>query len=283
MTTLRQKMVEEMQLRGLTEGTQRRYLAAVKGLAVYYDKEPDQLSAAEIRGYFLYLKNEKKAAASTQNQVLSALKLLYRSTLGRAVPELDGVKPAGGRKLPVVLSREEVQRILGGVRKAAYRVCLSTIYSCGLRLREGVGLQVKQIDSSRMVLQVRQGKGRKDRYVPLPERTLEQLRWYWSYHRHPVWMFPGRNFEQNRAMDPSGVQRAFRAALKESGITKTASVHTLRHSYATHLLEAGVSLSLIQKYLGHTSLATTMIYIHLTPQLDERVSETINRVMDDLP
>jgi site-specific recombinase XerD len=134
-----------------------------------------------------------------------------------------------------------------------------------------------------MVVQIRQGKGRKDRLVPLPERTLEQLRWYWRQHRHPEWLFPGRGIGQQKPMHPSGVQKALRAAVKESGIRKAASVHTLRHSYATHLLEAGVNLGLIQKYLGHGHVTTTMIYIHLTPQGQQEVTGTINELMAELP
>jgi site-specific recombinase XerD len=152
-----------------------------------------------------------------------------------------------------------------------------------LRLLEGVKLQVKDIDSSRRVLHVRQGKGRKDRYVPLPERTLAQLRGYWTIHRHPVWLFPGRDFGQHGPMDESGVQKAFGIALKERGLAKAASVHTLRHSYATHLLEAGVNLRLIQSYLGHDSLNTTAIYIHLTPQAQGEAATTINQLMASLP
>jgi len=283
MTALRQKMIEDMQLRGLAARTQQSYVAAVRGLAEYYGKSPAELREAELRQYLLYLKNEKKVAASTCNQVLCALKFLYEHTLQREWPILDFVKPERGRKLPVVLSREEVKQVLDSVRKAHYRVCLSTLYSCGLRLREGVNLEVRDIDSSRMVVHVRQGKGRKDRYVPLPERSLEQLREYWLRHRHPVWLFPGRGFGQNGPMNASGVQKAFRAALKESGVNKKASVHSLRHSYATHLLEAGVNLGLIQRYLGHGSLTTTFIYIHLTPQGQQEVSGTINQLMAEIP
>lgn len=283
MTALRQKMIEDMQLRGLAERTQQSYVGAVRGLAEYYGKSPAELSEAELRQYLLYRKNEKKVAGSTCNQVLCALKFLYEHTLQQEWPILDFVKPERGRKLPVVLSREEVKQVLDSVRKAHYRVCLSTLYSCGLRLREGVNLEVGDIDSSRMVVHVRQGKGRKDRYVPLPERSLEQLREYWRRHRHPVWLFPGRGFGQNGAMNPSGVQKAFGAALKESGVNKKARVHSLRHSYATHLLEAGVNLGLIQRYLGHGSLTTTFIYIHLTPQGQQEVSGTINQLMADLP
>lgn len=282
-TPLRQKMIEDMQLRGLAERTQASYVAAVRGLAEYYGKSPAKISEPELRAYFLYLKNEKQAAASTCMQILSALKFLYQNTLGQPWPILDFVKPAKGRKLPVVLSRGEVARVLGCLRKPHYRVCLSTIYSCGLRLKEGVTLQVAQIDSERMVVNVRQGKGRKDRCVPLPERTLGQLRGYWRQHRHPQWLFPGQELGQHGAMGESGVQKAFRAALQESGITKAASVHTLRHSYATHLLEAGVDIRLIQRYLGHDSLATTFIYVHLTPQVQQEATATINGLMAELP
>jgi len=283
MTALRQKMIEDMQLRSLAERTQQSYVAAVRGLAEYYGKSPAKLSEAELRQYLLYLKNEKKAAASTCNQVICALKFLYEQTLQREWPILDFVKAERGRKLPVVLSRAEVKQVLGSVRKVHYRVCLSTVYSCGLRLREGVNLEVGDIDSSRMVVHIRPGKGRKERYVPLPERSLEQLREHWCRHRHPVWLFPGRGFGQNGAMNASGVQKAFRAALKESGVNKKASVHSLRHSYATHLLEGGVNLGLIQRYLGHGSLTTTFIYIHLTPQGQQEVSGTINQLMAELP
>jgi integrase/recombinase XerD len=232
----------------------------------------------------LYLKNEKKVAASTCIQVICGLKFLYEQTLEREWTILDFVKAKRGRKLPVVLSREEVKRVLGGLRQPHYRVCLTTIYSCGLRLKEGVRLQVRDIDSSRMMLHLRKGKGRKDRYVPLPGGTLEQLRWYWGRHRNPVWLFPQRTegLVASQPMDASGVQKAFRAAVKESKLNKAANVHSLRHSYATHLLEAGVNLGLIQEYLGHESLTTTVMYIHLTPSIQQEVTDTINQLMDGL-
>ena len=285
MTPLRQKMIEDMQLRGLAERTQERYVAAVRGLAEYTGKSPAEVREAELRQYLLYLKNEKKAAASTCTQVLSGLKFFYHYTLKRRWPILDFVKPEKARKLPVVLSREEVREVLGCVRKAHYRVCLSTIYSCGLRLGEGVGLQVREIDSRRMQLHIRQGKGGKDRYVPLPERTLEQLRWYWRGHRNPVWLFPGQKggSSAQHAQNESGVRRALKAAVKERGLNKVVTVHSLRHSYATHLVEAGVNLQLVQRYLGHNSLSATYVYVHLTAPMQHRASETINELMADLP
>jgi site-specific recombinase XerD len=181
-----------------------------------------------------------------------------------------------------------VRKLLGSVRLLSYRVCLSTIYSCGLRLQEGTHLHVQDIDSARMMIHVRHGKGGKDRYVPLPQRTLELLRQYWVTPRHPVLVFPapGRGHAGvSRATQPmpkSSLQEAFRHALTHSGIHKQASVHTLRHSWATHLLEAGVHLRLMQEYLGHNSPTTTSLYTHLTARAAHLGAVAINRVMRDL-
>ena len=283
MTPLRQKMIEDMQLRGLSERTQDSYVRVVRQLAEYYHQPPDQLSEAELRQYFLYLKNEKQVSRSTCTQALCGLKFLYQQTLQRDWAILDFIRPPQEQKLPVILSVEEVRTVLSRVHQPHYRVCLSTIYACGLRLLEGVHLQVRDIDSDRMLVHVRGGKGNKDRYVPLPDTTLGQLRWHWCRHRHPVWLFPGRGLSVSEPMDESGVQRAFRAALNESGINKAASVHTLRHSYATHLLEAGVNLRQIQSYLGHDSLATTALYTHLTAKTEVNAVEAIQQLMADRP
>ena len=284
MTPLRQQMIEDMQLRGFAKRTQEAYVRAADGLAAYYHKSPAEVSEGELRQYLLYLKNEKQVATSTWVQVMSGLKFLYQHTLRQEWPVLELVKPDREQKLPVVLSRAEVQRVLGSIRLAHYRVCLSTIYSCGLRLTEAVNLQVKDIDSSRMVVEIRRGKGRKDRYVPLPQRTLAHLRGYWQRHRNPRWLFPRRldGYSATVPMEKSGVQKAFRAALKASGIDKAASVHTL-HSYATHLVEAGVDIRMVQEYLGHNSLATTYIYLHLTAAVKQEATNSINQLMADLP
>lgn len=185
------------------------------------------------------------------------------------------------KKLPVVLSRAEVRRVLACIHRPHYRVCLSTIYACGLRVREGVYLQVQDIDSDRRQVHVRHAKGSKARYVPLPTSTLRMLRQYWGRHRHPLWLFPSPS-RGDKPMSVGGVQRCFKAALLESGVQKGATVHTLRHSYATHLLEAGVNLRMIQAYLGHSSPKTTAIYTHLTRAADELAAEAINRVVSDL-
>jgi len=198
------------------------------------------------------------------------------------------VRPHAETKVPVILSRDEVREILSKVRLARYRVCLATIYSCGLRLQEGTHLHVGDIDSRRMVIHIHHGKGNKDRYVPLPESTLELLRGYWKTHRNPTWIFPapGRGrLHCPTATDPMpycSAQGAFRLARREAGIHKRASVHTLRHSYATHLLEAGVNLRQIQENLGHNSPKTTALYTHLTEQAFQQTKDVLNKLMEDL-
>jgi integrase/recombinase XerD len=288
MTPLRRRMIEDMQLRGLSEKTQDAYLRAVRQLAKYHNKAPDQITEEELRQYFLYLKNEKRVSSSTFSVALCGIKFFYQHTLQQGWVTLELARAPREKRLPVVLSREEVHQVLNCLRLPAYRACLSTIYACGLRVREGVNLQVGDIDSARMVIHVRQSKGRQDRDVPLPVSTLEMLRPYWCTHRHPVWLFPSRTAagvplcQANRPISVSSVQKAFRAALAASGVTKAATVHTLRHSYATHLLEAGVGLRHIQAYLGHRSPQTTAIYTHVTRRADTLAGEAINRVMGAL-
>jgi integrase/recombinase XerD len=288
MTPLRQRMIEDLQLRGLSAKTQDSYLRAVRQLAEHYHKSPDLITEEELRLYFLYLKNDKQVSRSGFNIALCGLKFFYERTLHREWVILDLPRRTREKKLPAVFSVAEVRQVLGCLHHARYRACLTTIYSCGLRLLEGVRLQVTDIDSERMMLHIQQGKGDKDRYVPLPAGTLTLLRHYWSTHRHPVWLFPAPTragvppTTATQPMNESGVQRAFKAALHESGVPKDASVHTLRHSYATHLLEAGVNLRLIQAYLGHSSPKTTALYTHLTREADALATDAINRVMQPL-
>jgi len=289
MTPLRQRMIEDMQLRGLAERTQDVYVFAIRQLAEYYSKSPDQITEEELRQYFLYLKNEKQVSRGTSTIALCAIKLLFERTLQREWPTLTLVRPPREAKLPVIFSVDEVHQVLGCLRQPHYRVCLSTIYACGLRLKEGVHLQVNQIDSSRMLLHVRSGKGAKDRYVPLPQRTLDLLRQHWVTHRNPVWLFPARGprgsgplTTAEAPMAMRGVQRAFKIALKESGVKKRASVHTLRHSWATHMLEAGVDLRIIQSYLGHSSPTTTALYTHLTRKAEVLATEAMNQLTAEL-
>lgn len=288
MTELRKRMIESLQLRGMSERTQEAYVRAVRQLADHYHKSPDLITEEELRQYFLHIKNVKKYARASSTIAICGIKFFYEKTLNRTFTTFNLVRAPHEKKLPVILSVEEVLRILGLVRLPRYRVCLSTIYSCGLRLQEGTHIGVSDIDSARGMLHVRHGKGGKDRYVPLPARTLELIREYWITHRNPVWIFPseGRDHislkKSTEPMHKSSVQDAFRAALKQSRINKAASVHTLRHSWATHLLEAGVNLRLIQEYLGHSSPQTTSIYTHLTARAEDLGREAINRIMSGL-
>jgi site-specific recombinase XerD len=288
MTPLRQRFIEDMQLRGLSASTQEVYVSAVRRLAAYYGKSPAEITDEELRQYFLYLKTTKKAARSTCTVAICSLKFLYEQTLKRPWPTLRQIRPAKEKKLPIVLSREEVHQVLSCLKSEHQRACLSTIYSCGLRTAEGVRLQVGDIDSARMLIHIHQGKGNKDRYIPLPDQTLELLRAYWLTHRNPVWLFPSRVAtnhpgQATKPMATDGTLKAFRLALQASGVTKKATVRTLRHAYATHLLEAGVSLRLIQAYLGHTHLSTTMRYTHLTRETQGPAIEAINGLLADLP
>ena len=282
MNALRQKMIEDMQLRGFAQRTQEAYLLAVRQMSNHYRKSPDQIEEEELRQYFLFLKNEKHVSRSTCTLALCGIKFFYERTLGREWKTFEFLRPPKEKKLPVVLSRTEVGSILGRVHRRGYRVCLTLIYVCGLRLLEGVRLQVKEIDGGRQLLHVCQGKGNKDRYVPLPDPCLKMLRGHWLTHRHPVWLFPSPHGESNRPMSESGLQRAFRAAVREVGIHKRATVHTLRHSYATHLLEAGVNLRIIQSYLGHTSPKTTAIYTHLTSITEAQTRDTMEKIVASL-
>jgi integrase/recombinase XerD len=287
MTPLRQRMIEDMQLRGLSALTQQRYVSAVRQLAAYYMRSPDQISEDELRAYFLYLKNDKQIAHSTSTVVICAIKFLYEHTLQREWPTLQLVRAPKAHKLPVVLSRDEVQQILSCLQRPHYQVCLSTIYACGLRISDGVHLQVRDIDGDRKQIHVRESKGLKDRYVPLPQRILELLRSYWVTHRHPVWLFPERRRagipeKPQNPMSERGVSRAFQLALEASPVRKPATVHSLRHAYATHLLEAGVNLRRIQIYLGHRSLSTTALYTHLVSHSQEGVTDPVNQVLEGL-
>jgi site-specific recombinase XerD len=279
-------MLADMQLRGLAPKTQEAYLRAVRQLAEHSGKSPAQISEEELRDYFLYLKNEKKASRSACTIALCGIKFFFENTLKRQWHTFNLVRPPKEKKLPVVLSREEVKSILGQIKRFQYQACLSTIYACGLRLNEGLQLQVRDIDSKRHVLHIRHSKGHKDRYVPLPTSTLTLLRQQWTSHRHPVWLFPSSHGHQqtvNKPICASGVQRAFKAAAQTSGVNKAVTVHTLRHSWATHLLEAGINLRFIQLWLGHKSLQTTAIYTHLTRPAETLATTTINRLMADLP
>lgn len=289
MTPLRIRFLEDMQLHGYSPKTQSCYVGAVRALARHYHKSPDLVTEEELRRYFLHLTLKKKVARATATIALCGIKFFFQNTLQRQWTCFKLLRPPKSKTLPVVLSRQEVQTILGCVRTPIYRVCLTAIYSCGLRLNEGRCLQIADVDSHRMLLRVR-GKGNKDRYVPLPDKTLAQLRQLWPSHRSPVWLFAAvtrHGFKHSVHNDcgpvtRTALQRAFRLAVHQSGVRKAAHVHTLRHSFATHLLEAGVNLRIIQNILGHATPNTTALYTHLTQQVRQSVAAPLNELMNGL-
>jgi len=284
------RLEEDFRLRGLSDRSRKAYLGAVRQLERHCARLPDELGDEEVRGYFLHLIDVRRVSPSTVNQHLYAIKFLYRVTLKRELPCLATIRPKRRRKLPAVLSVEEVRSVLGQLRVAKIRACMTVIYSCGLRLLEGTHLAAADIDSDRMLLRVESGKGDKDRYVPLPSRTLGLLRDYWRTDRPRVLdQLPARSRDAvfpagtaDGVVGPTSVQRAMKLAVAECGIKKNATVHTLRHSYATHLLERGVPLPVIQELLGHRSVRTTLLYTHLTEPSICRVRETIDELMGDL-
>ena len=283
---LREQMHQDLQLAGLSRSAQTSYLRVIRQLAMHHRTPPDRLSEPQVRDYLLYLKNVRKQAASTLGIAYHAIKFFYTHTVPRDWPTLKRLRVPRERKLPAVLSVNEVRQLIGALRMLRYRTYFWTVYSLGLRRTEALNLQVGDIDSKRMVVHVRRGKGAKDRLVPLPTSTLSLLREYWRTHQNPRWLFPFVPKTQrqpklaDRPMSNSTVREVMQQAVLQLGLRKPVSIHTLRHSYATHLLEAGVNIRLIQAYLGHSSLQTTMIYLHLTSTSHERAFATINKLME---
>ena len=289
MTPLRQRMLQDMRLRGLAASTQKIYLGAVARLASFYGRSPEELSEGEIRDYFVHLIIKRRLSPPSVTIALCAIKFFYERSLERKWPIFELVRPAREKKLPIVLDHGEVCDILGKVRLPNYRACLIATYTCGLRIHEATAICPTAIDKQRMTLRLR-GKGNKDRYVPLPDATLAVLRRYWKSHRSPTWMFPSLNSgrkaskspEPTRPISHASVRLAFYQALRQSSVRKAATVHSLRHSYATNLLEAGVDIRVLQAYLGHANLRTTNIYTHLTRKLHQAALEPIHRLARDL-
>ena len=279
MTELRRRMLEDLQLAGFAPRTQKSYVDAVQRLARHYNRSPALLAEDEVRRFFLHLINERKSARSTITIYLCGIKFFYETTLKRTWNIFGLVRPRRVKKLPVVLSVNEVRTIIASIRKPVLQMALTIIYSCGLRVSEAARLRVEDIDGGRHLLWVRDSKGGKDRSVPLSEPTLIHLRKFWRQTRTKVWLFPGQEEEHIKIVT---VQNAFKAALLESGINKKASVHSLRHSFATHLLECGVDIRIIQKILGHGSITTTCIYTHLTDKITDHLSKTLNDLMTGL-
>lgn len=259
MTPLRQRMLEDMGIRNLAENTQSAYLQQVAAYSRYFDRSPDQLGPEEIRTYQLYLMEVRALTPSSICVATGALRFLYRVTLKRtwAVEEIP--MPKRPRKLPEILSPEEVMHFLNAITNHKHRAILMTAYAAGLRVSEATHLKVTDIDSQRMMLRVEQGKGMKDRYVMLSPRLLDVLRTYWKSARPTLWLFPGEVTGQPITREAVGL--ACQKARRDSGITKRITPHSLRHAFASHLLESGANLRTIQLLLGHRSLATTARYL----------------------
>ena len=261
MTLLRQRMLEDLQIRHYSPTTIRLYLYAIREFAKHFGKPPDQLGAEHIRQYQLFLIKDKQASQSTCIQLVCALRFFYTHTLNHKI-EIERIPfPRRERKLPLILSREEVQALLEAPRDLRHRAMLAILYGSGLRVSEVARLKVADIDSARNVLWVRSGKGRKDRQALLPPKLRELLRCYWRTRRPTDWLFPGA--DPSQPISVKTIFRACRQAARSAGIAKSVHPHLLRHAFATHLLEAGVNLRTIQILLGHANLETTARYLQV--------------------
>jgi integrase/recombinase XerD len=279
MTELRRRMKEDLQLAGYSPRTVASYIDTVRVLANHYHRSPDLITEDEIRRFFLYMINERKSSASSITVYLCGIKFFYETTLKRTWQVFDLIRPLRTKKLPVVLSSEEVHLILKEIENPIYRMALTIIYACGLRISEAVRLTVGDIDGKRHLLRVIKGKGGKDRYVHLADRPLELLRDY--CRRQGIrtgFLFPYKKGH----IKADTLERAFKEGLRQSGITKPATPHTLRHSFATHLLENGEDIRVIKDLLGHSSIKPTVIYTQVTGKIASRLHGNLNAMMADL-
>jgi integrase/recombinase XerD len=280
MTQLRQRMLEELQRRNYSPNTIRPYLFAVEDFARYFGKSPDKLSNEHLRQYQLHLLRDCNLTVKTIVGRISALRFFFGKVLRRPDREIDLVYPKRPERLPVILSEEEVARLIESASTSYHRVILMTLYGTGLRREELCRLKVTDVDSQRMVIHVRQGKGNKDRDVTLSPRLLEVLRDYWKWQKPKTYLFP--SYQRKRREQPISsktVYHAVREAARRAGITKKVSPHLLRHSWATHLLERGTDLKTIQILLGHFDLEATTIYLHLS----QRHLQSVNNPIEAIP
>lgn len=274
MTALRQRMIQDLQIRNYSPRTVDTYIRCVSLFAKHFSKSPDQLGPQQIRAYQNFLVQTKKASWSYFNQTVCALRFLYRVSLGR--PELIAhiPFPKKEKKLPVILSIEELRTFFCAIRNLKHRTCLKVLYATGLRLSEALNLRLEDIDSQRMTVRVRRGKGRRDRYVDLSPALLKALREYWKVYRPNTWLFAGKY--PDHSLHATAIQKAVATARRQSGITKPIHPHTMRHCFATHLLEAGTDLRTIQVLLGHASMSTSAIYLHVAARTAQSGSATVD-------
>jgi len=281
MTELRRRVIEDMDMRKLSSNTKERYLQRITAYARHFGRSPAELGPEHIREFQLHMINEMKCSASHLNVTVSALKFLYKVTLKKAwvIDQVPFAKRE--KKLPVVLSREETARFLGAVKSPKYRCVLMTAYSAGLRISEATRLKIRDIDSERMVIRVENGKGAKDRYVMLSTRLLQELREYWHAYRPKFWLFPGQ--DENRPIAPGSVRHVCREARLLAGLSKEVTPHTLRHSFATHLLEAGVDIRTLQLLLGHKSPVMTARYLSVSTDKIVRTESPLDSLPENPP
>jgi integrase/recombinase XerD len=261
MSELRNKMKTDLELRGYSPITVKYYIREVSRFAKHFNKSPELLGEDEIREYLHYCITEKQLSEGTVNYTHSALKFFYTKTLGRNWNMEKLARMKEGRKLPAVLSQSEVKAIFNATDNLKHKAILMTIYGAGLRVSEAANLKISDIDSKNMQIFIRQGKGKKDRYSLLSKNNLDILREYWKRYKPTEYLFPGKN--NNNPVSVRTIQKIFEHSAQKAGIKKEASVHTLKHSFATHLLEAGTDICYIQRLLGHTNINTTTIYLHL--------------------
>jgi site-specific recombinase XerD len=255
-------MLQEMQIRNYSERSIRNYIHCLSRLSLYYQCSPDLLSLDQIKSYLHYCITERKESISTLNQIISAVRILFVDVLHRPWEPLKIKRPRTEKKLPVVFSKEELTAFFAGLRNLKHKSIFITAYSSGLRINEVRMLKPKDIDSDRMQICIRHGKGGKDRVTLLSKNTLEILRLYYQKFRPEKYLFEGRICGE--AISLRTIQKVFQNAVLKAGIKKDVSFHSLRHSFATHLLEQGTNLRLIQQLLGHSSLRTTSVYLHLS-------------------
>lgn len=261
MATLREQMEGDLVVRGMSERTREAYVGAVAKLAKHYRRSPDRINEQEVRSYLLHLIRERKLAWSSCNIAAQGLRFFYRVTLKRSETQFAVPAARQPQKLPQILSREEVAALIEKTPDLKHRAILMTAYGAGLRLTEICHLKVNDIDSQRMTLRVEQGKGAKDRYTLLSPRLLAELRRYWQVHRPAVWLFTGR--DPARPVSEHTVHRAYHAAKARAGIVKEGGIHSLRHAFATHLLEGGADIHTIQRLMGHGHISSTQRYLHV--------------------
>jgi len=260
MTPLRKKMIDEMTLGRLAPKTQEAYLSAIRGLARFYNHPPDRIEQEKVQAYLLHLMEERKLAWSSINIVFSALRYFYHKVLKWDDTEFHIPPRPRQRKIPMLLSREEVHRLIDSITNPKHRCLLLTVYSAGLRVSEVVSLKPRHIERERGMIRIEQGKGRKDRYTLLSERLLDELDAYWKLYRPNLWLFPGRHPEQ--AITISTAQKIYDKAKRKSGISRGRGIHTLRHCFASHLLDQGIDIYLIKEMMGHRAITTTFGYLH---------------------